>query len=98
MEYSSNITTIIRNAGYASKVMCYLPLGGNHTIVYSILTILRKNGMIAGFAHVYPEFSKSHKKTFVVYLAYDSSGKNIFNSIFCVSTGGRRVYIGSNSL
>jgi ribosomal protein S8 len=66
--------------------------------IFTILMLLRKNGIIRGFTFKESTFSGKLKRQYIIYLKYDATGKSVLDSIFLVSKPSRRVYVTATAL
>ena len=100
MIFLSNRLTSIRNAKATqlSQIVFIQPQGSVPKVIFTILTVLRKNGVIRGFAFKEIAFSGKVERQYIIYLKYDAKGKSVFDSIFLVSKPSRRVYLSSAAL
>lgn len=100
MNFLSNRLTNIRNAKATqlSQIVFIRPQGSVPKAIFTILTLLRKNGMIRGFGFKEIVLSGKIKREYIIYLKYDATGKSVLDSIFLVSKPSRRVYLSSAAL
>ncbi len=106
MDHFSNRITSIRNGELASRraIIWSIPKGAKFQNLFTVLYLLRKEGIIRGFSFSSLDSTKTQPKTstyntqLTIYLKYDSVGKSVVRSVFRVSTPGRRIYVSSGSL
>ena len=100
MHFLSNRLTSIRNAKATqlSQIVFIRPQGSVPKAIFTILTLLRKNGIIRGFGFKEIVLSGKTKREYIIYLKYDATGKSVLESIFLVSKPSRRVYLSSAAL
>lgn len=98
----SNLLTIMRNASAARLQQIVFTRPGRSVSlpknILSILTILRKMGVIRGFTLQEQSIQGKNKKQVILYLKYDATGKSVIDTLFIVSKPSRRVYISSVAL
>jgi ribosomal protein S8 len=98
MHLLSNLLSSLRNAKASrlSHIVFIQPQNAIPKVIFDILTLLRKNGIIRGFSCI--EISISGKVKFMIYLKYDESGKSVIDSLFLVSKPSRRIYMSSSAI
>jgi ribosomal protein S8 len=100
MNFLSDLLTCLRNAKATklSQIVFIRPQGSVPKAIFTILMLLRKNGIIRGFTFKESTFSGKLKRQYIIYLKYDATGKSVLDSIFLVSKPSRRVYVTATAL
>ena len=94
-DFLGDMLTRIRN-GHRARLGAILLHPFTPKFCERLLEILREEGYIVGFQHIYN--SKYKKNQIKILLKYDATGTSVIRSIFQVSKPSRRIYISLNSL